>query len=350
MPADSFVLHAPLELLARAVLLPLVHDRDREAARAPPRRGRPDRFEASGPGVEAARPPRADRFDIGARPRTARLADALRAGDLDGVDAAGGGWPMRRRAGAGGRTAAALAAPGAGLTGRRRAMRRSSSACSPGWPVGPAVTALPVRGLLRETGPPADLAAPAGSMRSARLARGRRPGRGAVGHGGPGDGGSDFIQPTMDRVDATGMAAERCWGPSPVGPATADAGWSCGWRPGRCSWTEPAAAPYGWTHCLTMPQAVMALADVVDPGRALRVAATEVLGFRAPSGTGPCPGARSGPMATGVPEPTRIPGWTRRCGSGRLGGGRRGVAQPGAGRRCGRRWHRLRPAARMPTW
>ena len=44
-------------------------------------------------------------------------------------------------------------------------------------------------------------------------------------------------------------------------------------------------APYGWTHCLTMPHAVMALAgDGVDPRTALAVAGTHVVGFRAALG------------------------------------------------------------------
>ena len=36
-PADSFVLHAPLELLARTALLPLVHPASRERASPPDR-------------------------------------------------------------------------------------------------------------------------------------------------------------------------------------------------------------------------------------------------------------------------------------------------------------------------
>ena len=49
----------------------------------------------------------------------------------------------------------------------------------------------------------------------------------------------------------------------------------------------PAAAPYGWSHCLTMPQAVLGLAraGAADPEQAIAVAATFVLGFRATQGT-----------------------------------------------------------------
>jgi hypothetical protein len=45
---------------------------------------------------------------------------------------------------------------------------------------------------------------------------------------------------------------------------------------------DPAHAPYGWSHCLTMPQGVLTLAAVAGDRRAaIRVAATHVLGFRA---------------------------------------------------------------------
>jgi hypothetical protein len=48
---------------------------------------------------------------------------------------------------------------------------------------------------------------------------------------------------------------------------------------------DPEHAPYGWTHCLTLPQAILAQSDVVsDPVRMVRIAATHVLGFRATLG------------------------------------------------------------------
>jgi hypothetical protein len=48
---------------------------------------------------------------------------------------------------------------------------------------------------------------------------------------------------------------------------------------------NPEAAPYGWTHCLTMPQAVLVAAEHgADPDIAVAVAATYVLGFRATQG------------------------------------------------------------------
>lgn len=40
-------------------------------------------------------------------------------------------------------------------------------------------------------------------------------------------------------------------------------------------------APYGWSHCLTLPQAALGIASATaEPGQALAVAATYVVGFR----------------------------------------------------------------------
>jgi hypothetical protein len=48
---------------------------------------------------------------------------------------------------------------------------------------------------------------------------------------------------------------------------------------------NPDAAPYGWTHCLTLPQAVLVAAEHgADADVAVAVAATYVLGFRATQG------------------------------------------------------------------
>jgi hypothetical protein len=48
----------------------------------------------------------------------------------------------------------------------------------------------------------------------------------------------------------------------------------------------PDHAPYGWSHCLTMPQAVLGLAGRgTSPRTAVAVAATHVVGFRAALGS-----------------------------------------------------------------
>jgi hypothetical protein len=99
--------------------------------------------------------------------------------------------------------------------------------------------------------------------------------------------GSDFIFPLMSQVQDRGVAAEL------LGPVLADrfdtaaaartlhrvAAWSM-------VHDDRSQAPYGWTHALTMPQAVMSLAGAgVTPRTALAIAGTFTIGFRAAHGT-----------------------------------------------------------------
>ncbi len=92
--------------------------------------------------------------------------------------------------------------------------------------------------------------------------------------------GSTFIHPLMSQVDE-GVAA------GVVGPVTGVAGAELSRALLRAaSWSmllePPDHAPYGWSHCLTMPQAVLGLSDAMpDPSLALAIAATYVVGFRA---------------------------------------------------------------------
>ncbi|MBS0386294.1 MAG: hypothetical protein JSS00_13215 [Proteobacteria bacterium] len=110
-----------------------------------------------------------------------------------------------------------------------------------------------------------------------------------------------FIAPTMLAVEACGHAAQilsRATAAVPLEDAAREL-----MRIAALSMLQddPAHAPYGWTHCLTMPQAVLGLATVSrDPRTCLRVAATYVLGFRATLGRTP--------LATGWTYPTPISG------------------------------------------
>lgn len=96
---------------------------------------------------------------------------------------------------------------------------------------------------------------------------------------------SHYIAPMMLAVEAGGYAARLLADPteeiSPAGAARAIL------RIGALSMLQddPAHAPYGWTHALTMPQGVFGCADAVADKRMLvRVAATHALGFRATQG------------------------------------------------------------------
>ena len=76
-----------------------------------------------------------------------------------------------------------------------------------------------------------------------------------------GDPGSNFIYPTMNLVERVGLAAELLDAPTrglPVAAARRDllrvAAWSM-------LQDDPSHAPYGWSHCLTMPQATLGVAS-----------------------------------------------------------------------------------------
>jgi hypothetical protein len=101
----------------------------------------------------------------------------------------------------------------------------------------------------------------------------------------PGDPGSDFIYPTMHLTDESGLAAEVL--DAPLRGMSVDEARRILLRVAASSMLQdnPEAAPYGWTHCLTMPQAVLVAAHAgADPEIAVAVAATYVLGFRATQG------------------------------------------------------------------
>ena len=98
--------------------------------------------------------------------------------------------------------------------------------------------------------------------------------------------GSDFIYPIMHQAEESGLATKLLSGfvtePGDAHRVARElsriAAWSMLQEP-------PDHAPYGWSHCLTMPQAVMGIAgDGVDVARATAVAATYVVGFRAALG------------------------------------------------------------------
>lgn len=102
--------------------------------------------------------------------------------------------------------------------------------------------------------------------------------------------GSSFIHPLLLQVDEPGVAD------AVLGPIVGSGG------DGATAITrvaalamvrdDPSHAPYGWTHCLTLPQAILTLAPHIDgnggapsAGSALAVAATQVLAFRAAQGS-----------------------------------------------------------------
>lgn len=97
---------------------------------------------------------------------------------------------------------------------------------------------------------------------------------------------SDSIAPTVLAVELSGDAP-RILGPL-VGSLTITEARRVLLR--AAAWSmlqdDPEHAPYGWTHCLTLPQALLQNADASRDHQALiAIAATEVLGMRATLGT-----------------------------------------------------------------
>lgn len=94
-----------------------------------------------------------------------------------------------------------------------------------------------------------------------------------------------FVVPTMLSVEANGVAASLLGNLTrSLSPGAARRKLS---RIAALAMLQddPAEAPYGWSHCLTMPQGALALArHARDPRRGVRAAATYALGFRATLG------------------------------------------------------------------
>jgi hypothetical protein len=279
-PADSFVLHAPLELVARAALLPFVAPDHRDRARDQIT-AIASEFQEFGPPVAE---PSADGYDS-VEIAAGRLTAAIDRGELDDVDHVAR-WLGR----------AASSSELRALLSTDVVPRLAAAAHAPIFlfelpriaPRGE-VTGELLRGLARELGRApewrlrwmetvdrsslavTDTGADAMFDALASTPLGRRE---------PGD--TPFIYPVMSRVDDRGIAAEQLAAVTGPGPIEARghsvlraAAWSMLLEPRDHS-------PYGWSHCLTMPQAVLGLggAGTVDPSTALAVAATFVVGFR----------------------------------------------------------------------
>lgn len=295
-PADSFVLHAPLELLARMALLPLVRPDARDAAR--------ERLVALGAqyaaaGDEVAEPrPRA--YDDERRAASALVA-AIAAGELDDADAAAAWLATNVDAGALVRALADEVVPRLAAAAHGSIFLYHLPRVAPR----SAAVARTLRGLVRELTLERDWRL--GWFRDARPHAASSPGPGASGTPlparaeieasadalvesllappSPGDPGSNFIYPTMHLVERSGLAAELLGAPSRVLDAPTASG-VLG-RVAAWSMLQDAAehAPYGWSHALTMPQATLGVAHACRDARdAVAVAATYVLGFRATLG------------------------------------------------------------------
>ena len=276
-PADSFVLHASLELLARVGLLRYVHPDARAAAR---RRllWLADTYAAAGDPVEPPARYQADSVEDGA----AALVAALAAGDLDDVDAiatwlGAAATPADLRRLLAQPVAASLAAAAHGSI-----LLYLFPRVAPGGEVDGGIIRGPLRELARHPDwrlrwfEDPDEPSAGGSLSQALL---DVPLLGVPG--------SSFIFPIMSQAEETGIAPKLLSGLLDGGDLRTArrqlarvAAWSMLQEPDD-------HANYGWSHCLTMPQAVMGVAGAggVDARTATAVAATHVVGFRAALGS-----------------------------------------------------------------
>ncbi len=274
LAANSFVLHAPLELMARQLLLPLVPGHLRRAARE-----RllwvAARYEQAGEPVAARREAAYDSVETSGR----ALLAALDAGDLDGVDTIAPQFlrnaTMDQVMALAAPTVDLLAAAGHAPIGFWLASRLATTSRS--------ALAL-LRPTLRELARSPELRvewvidADAPSGGEARLARAlaRTPRLGVPG--------TDFVFPIVHQVDVSGVAhgVVNASLPSDI---TAAARATLHVAALSMLQDDPAFAPYGWTHCLSLPQAIFEIMPwLVDRHRAAAVAATYVVAFRAAEG------------------------------------------------------------------
>ena len=278
-PADSFVLHAPLELMARSALLRLVDPSARRAAR--------QRiawvvatYDAATPASDGG-PDVARAADGPDRPSLIDLAAVVDTGDLEAIDRAAVALAASTSADElvdrlADVVVARLSAAGHGsiyLYPLRRLLAASPAA------------ATMARGLLREIGRQPTWALTWMDEREVGVVPTRDLCDRLLAPRSPGDPGSHFIHPTMSLVQRSGLAVDALDAPTrglSLPEARRDllrvAAWSM-------LQDDPAHAPYGWSHALTMPQATLGIAPwCAEPERAVAVAATYVLGFRSTLG------------------------------------------------------------------
>ncbi len=277
--ANSFVLHAPLELMARRLLLTFVPEARRTAARERMAWVAAEYERA----IEPIDVPKKATIDSVAGARDA-LVEAVLAGDVDEVDALM--LALLDVASIDEMMAAAepllpiLAAAGHAPIGFFFASRLALTSR--------AAIAL-LRPLLHEVARAPQLRmqwvddidgiAPASDASGLATALAETPLLGVPG--------SDFIFPVVHQVDDAGVA-RKVIAPHLARDVTAMAAATMRVAAHSMLQDDPRYAPYGWTHCLTLPQAIFEIIPWTAYRRdAAAIAATYVTGFRAAFGRAP---------------------------------------------------------------
>ena len=292
--ANSFVLHAPLELAARSALLPYVVEEQRIDARKQIARIA-GQYVGFGAGIDDAGKPgggpypetstRVDFDDVCAA--TSSLVSAIAAADLEGADHAAV-WlsanlnPEMLRSCLADVVAPSLAAAAHGSIFLYLLPRVA--------PRGEQLTAM-IRPLVRELARypelrlnwQHDIVKPSGPNTTVGDGLALEAALASVPQ--LGIPGSDFIFPVMHQVESSGVASDvltNALAGTPLREATVVI-----LRTAAASMLGESDqyAPYGWSHCLTMPQGVLGIAhDSCDSAQLIAIAATYVVGFRAAFG------------------------------------------------------------------
>lgn len=309
-PADSFVLHAPLELAARVGLLPHVRPDGRDAALARIA-DLTARYLASGDPVKPVTV--ADGDFASAAEATTRMVEMIDAGELDEVDRVAA-WLGRHTDATGlARQLAGPLLPHLAAAGHAPILLWLLPRVAPDGVLSPELVRGPARELARnpawrfrwfEHTPTHAADAPALAAAVATtphlgipestfvfptmlqvdpLAGGPPPATVGAGASG-GRTSADRTGTGPDRGVAAAVLADVVGG-TDIAARAAElrrlAAWSMLLEP-------PEHAPYGWTHALTIPQAVLGVAGPSgDPATALAVAASYLVGFRAALARGP---------------------------------------------------------------
>jgi len=271
-PANSFILHAPLELLARRALLRVVAPDRRDAVR--------ERmiwvaakYARSGHSLE---PVTARTFESTAAATTA-LAGATREKDLEGVDAAAS-WLARHGSAEDVMALAESSVDSLAAAGHASIYFFHLSRTASG---NRAALGL-LRPLAREIARLPELRIEwVQEGVGARNASADTFARALAGTPRLGLPGSDFIFPAVHQVDGGGPARELISFSLPRDRAAAAVAIL---RVAAHSMLQddPTYAPYGWSHCLTLPQSVLGITPwLSSAATASAIAATYVVGFRA---------------------------------------------------------------------
>ncbi len=274
---DSFLLHAPLELIARAALLPHVRPEQRTPARQ-----RIVWMTAKQARAGGDRPPRSHAPADDPAATVARLADAIAAGEIDDAVDLGGALAAATTADELVGLTAEVVVPSLSAAGHGSIFLHLLRTYAPRSPHAAAMFAGLAGELARRPDLRVGWAEGAGERPATeRLDDALR----AVPHLGPQE--TDFIAPTTGRVETSGLADELLRPAVGAGLDVATATRTI-LRVAAESMLvdDEAVAPYGWSHALTIPQAIAGVASrTTDPVAAIGVAASHVSGFRASFGS-----------------------------------------------------------------